>query len=249
MPEGYCTVDDVRRVLQETIADFDSGAWGADNNQVVVDAIVSQTQWLRDATDRHWYEPGGLEEDDQSIIPTEAKTRSAEEQDIPSTPHAGPSQMQVAASRQERYPLRNNDPFTRIRLDKHYAGSLTAIEVKDASGTYTDWVAADGYDEGQDYALYVEPGSTSSPSFVDLRARRLPRLDNYDNAVRVSYEYGAEGLSRTARRATAMKAAAQLLAPDDEASLGIPENANLQTVETKVQALERQAEELLEAFD
>ena len=249
MPTGYCTVADVRRVLQETVADFDSGAWGADNNRAVVDAITSQVQWLRDATGRHWYEPGGLAEDDQGLVPTDPKSRADEEQDIPSTPHAGPSQMQVPASRQARYPLRNNDPYTRIRLDKHYADSLTALKVQDASGSYTDWVASSDYDQGQDYELYVEPGSTSSPSYVDLRARRLPRLDNYDNAVRVSYDYGADGLSRTARRATAMKAAAQLLAPDDEAALGIPENASLQAVETKVQALERQADELLEAFD
>lgn len=248
MPTGYCTVADVRRVLQETVSDFDSGAWGADNNRAVVDAIVSQAQWLRDATSRHWYEPGGLEEDDQGLVPTDAKTRGGEEHDIPSTPHAGPSQMQAPAADQARYPLRNNDPYTRIRLDKHYAQTLTGVKVQNANGSYTDWVASNKYEEGRDYDLYVEPGSTSSPSFVDLRARALPRLNNYDSAVRISYDYGAEGLSRTARRATAMKAAAQLLT-DDEAALAIPENANLVAAETKIQTLERQAEELLEAFD
>ena len=121
--------------------------------------------------------------------------------------------------------------------------------MQDATGTFVDWTGSNDYTQGEDYRLYVEPGSTSSPSYVDLRASVIPRLNNYDNAVRVSYDYGAEGLSRTARRATAMKAAAQLLAPDDEAGLSIPENAQLQAVETKVQALERQAEELLEAFE
>jgi len=246
MPEGYCTVTDVRRVLQQK--DF-SGEFVEDNNQAVVNKITAQSQWLRDRTSRHWYEAGGVSPDAQDLVPTGPKTRADEEHDIPSTPHAGPRQMQVPASRQARYPLRNNDSFVRIRLDKHYAGSLTAVKIQDASGSFTDWVAAPGKTQGEDYRLYVEPGSTSSPSFVDLRARVLPRLRNYDSALQVSYDYGADALSQTAREATAMRAAAQLLAPDDEATLSIPEDANLQTVETKVQALERQAEDLLEAFD
>lgn len=219
-----------------------------DNKQTVVHAITSQGQWLRSQTSRHWYEPTGLDEDEFDIIPTEPKTHNGEEQDIPSTPHAGPSQMQVAAAKQARYPLRNNDPFTRIRLDKHYVGEVTGLEVKEPTGAYTDWVADDSYTEDRDWSLYVEPGTTSSPSFIDLRAGKIPSLSNYDNAVRVSYSYGSEGIPMGVRRATAMKAAAQLLAPDDEASLGIPENANLQAVETKVGALERQAEELLEVY-
>jgi len=245
MPTGYCTVEDVRRVLQET--GF-SGAAAEDDNRAVVDAIASQAEWLRSKTGRHWYEPNGLDEDTQDLVPTAPKTVDGEEQDIPSAPHAGPGQMQVAASKQTRYPLENNAPFTRVRLGKHYADGITALEVQDASGSFTDWVADVSYEEGTDYRLYVEPGSTSSPSYVDLRTRLLPRLNNYDNAVRVSYDYGLEGLSRTVRRATAMKAGAQLLAPDDDSALGIPENANLVAAETKVQALERQANELLEAY-
>jgi hypothetical protein len=156
--------------------------------------------------------------------------------------------MQVAASRQPRYPLQNNSPYTRIRLDKHYGGSLSALEVQDTGGGWTDWVADSNYEAGTDYELYVEAGSTSSPSYVDLRARLLPRLSNYDNAVRVSYDYGRSELPQTVRRAVALKTAAELLAPDDDASLGIPENANLVAVESKVQALERQAEEKLEVY-
>lgn len=76
----------------------------------------------------------------------------------------------------------------------------------------------------------------------------IPRLANYDHAVRVTYDYGRSELPQTVRRAVAMKTAAELLAPDDEAALGIPENANLVAVESKVQALERQAEEKLEAY-
>lgn len=243
---GYCTVPDVRRALQR--AEF-TGILEEADNRAVVDAITSQTAWLRDATSRHWYEPDGISEDTHDLIPAAPKTREREEQDIPSTPHAGPSQMQFAASKQARYPVRNNDPYTRVKLDKHAATSLTALEVKTQTGEYVDWVASNRHDEGADYELYVEPGSTDSPSYIDLRASLVPSLSNYSNAVRASYDYGVEDVPGTVRRAVAMKAAAQLLAPDDEASLGIPENANLQAVETKVQALERQAEQLLEAYD
>ncbi len=243
MPAGYCTVDDVRRALRD--ADLPGDA--VQDRQIVVDAIVGQTDWLTASIDRHFYVADGLDEDSDDIVPTGPKTRQQEEQSVPSTPHAGPRQMQVAASRQARYPLRNNGPFTRVRLDKHYADSLSALEVRDASGSYSDWVADPDKTEGEDYRLYVEPGSTSSPSYVDLRARLLPNLSNYENAVRVSYDYGLGELPSTIRRAVAMKAAAELVTGDD-AALGIPENANLVAPETKVQTLERQAEEKLEVY-
>jgi hypothetical protein len=241
MPTGYCTVPDVRRVLQET--GF-SGAAAEDNNRAVVDAITSQAEWLRSKTDRHWYEPNGLSEDDQDLVPTAAKSRGGEEQDIPSTPH--PQHSTLLQADRGRYPLKMNGPYTRIGLDKHAVSSLTTVKVRDSSGEYTDWVADSSKTEGEDYTLYVEPGSTSSPSYLDLHVGSLPAMNHYDNAVRVSYDYGLDGLSRTVRRATAMKAGAQLLAPDDDSALGIPDNANLVAAETKVQALERQAEELLE---
>lgn len=248
MPTGYCTVTDVRRALQETVAAFDSGDLGESDYAVVVDAIASQTEWVMGATDRHWYVPGGLAADDHNLIPTGVNTHTREEHTIPSTPHAGPAQMQVAAAKQARYPLRNNGVFTRIRLDKHYARSLTELRVRTASGAFTDWLAADSYTEGQDYELYADAGPNAALSYVNLRSRRLPQLADYTNAVRVSYDYGRDELSRTIRRAVAMRAAAQLLAPDDEATLAIPENANLQAVETKVAALERQADELMEVY-
>lgn len=243
MPTGYCTVDDVRRTLQET--GF-SGALGEDSNQAVVNKIASQTQWLRSKTSRHWYEPDGVTGDSQNLVPTAPRTHGPEEGDIPSTPH--PQHSTLFDADRGRYPLRMVGPYTRVRLDKHYVDSLTKLEVRDAGGSYTDWIADNTKEEGEDYRLYVEPGTTSSPSYIDLRVSSLPALRHYDGAVRVTYDYGAEGLSGTIREAVAMKTAAELLAPDDEANLGIPENANLQTIETKVQALERQAEEKLEPY-
>lgn len=240
---GYCTVPDVRRALQET--GF-SGALEADNNQTVVDAIASQSKWLQSTTDCHFYVEGGIGEDDRGLIPTSASQRGPEEGDIPSTPHSQHSTM--FSSGRARYPLKTHGPYCRVPLDKNDATAVTSLEIRDASGAFTDWVADDSKEEGTDYRLYAEPGSAPSPSYVDLHASSLPRLNHYDGAVRVSYEYGYDELPAAIRRATAMKAGAQLLAPDDEANLSIPESANLQSVETKVQALERQAEELLEPY-
>lgn len=243
MPQGYCTVEDVRRTLQEVSFD---GALEQADNQAVVNKIAGQTQWLRSKTSRHWYEPNGIDEDTHNLIPTAPRDHGPEENDIPSTPH--PQHSTLFDADRGRYPHRTHGPYTRIRLDKHYADTITALEVRDASGSYTDWVADNSKEKGDDYRLYVEPGTTSSPSYVDLRVDSLPPLRHYDGAVRVTYDYGAEGLSQTIREVVAMKTAAELLAPDDEANLGIPENANLQSVETKVQALERQAEEKLEVY-
>jgi len=244
MPTAYATVGDVRRALQE--ANF-SGALAEDTNQVVVDAITSQAEWLRAKTDHHWYEPDGISEDSRNLVPVEAKTRQVEEHDIPSTPH--PQHSTLYQADRGRYPRRMNGPYARIRLDKHAATTLTAVEIRGSGGSYEDWTTDPGKTKGEEYALYVEPGSTSSPSHLDLHVGALPRLRRYEGAVRVSYEYGIDELSSTVRRAVGMKAAAQLLAPDDEATLQIPDNANLQTVESKVDALERQAEELLEAYE
>jgi len=243
MPTGYCTVPDVRRALQEVgfTAALEDG-----NNQAVVNKIAAQTEWLRSQTSRHWYEPDGVDEDTHNLIPTSPRDHGPEEADIPSTPHPQHSTMFVEG--RGRYPYRTNGPFTRIRLGKHYVDTITALEVRDSSGSYTDWTADSSKTEGEDWRLYVEPGSTSSPSYLDLRVSSLPPLRYYSSAVRVTYDYGADSVPQTVREAVAMRTAAQLLAPDDEANLGIPENANLQSVETKVQALERQAEELLETY-
>lgn len=75
MPTGYCTVEDVRRVFQDAEL---SGALAEADNQTVVDAIESLRQPVEYATRRHWYEPGGVDDDPHQIIPTEPRTRDDE---------------------------------------------------------------------------------------------------------------------------------------------------------------------------
>ena len=236
---GYCTPDDVRRVMQD--ASF-SGALDEDDNQAVVNAIAAQAEWLQETTNRHWFvaDPG----EDESLLPTDPLTHSHDELDVPSSPHADNAQMQTAAWRQRRYPVRHAGPYTRVKLTRRDIVDVTELLIRDSTGGVTDWVETKTEGRGDDY--YVQSADHSGTSYLYLHTGALPRLRDYDNAVVVTYEYGIEGLTRTVRQAVAMRATAHLLAPDDDAALGIPDNGNLVAQESKVKALERQAEELLE---
>lgn len=248
MATGYCTVPDVRRALQET--EF-SGALAQANNQTVVDAITSQTEWLEKTTKRHWYEPSGIDEDDHNLIPTGVKDRDDEE-DIPT------SAAFIAG--EDPAPKTTQGSYAEIQLDRRDAESISQLLVRTGDGSFEDWVASNDYQGGtwpdalgDDYYLRVNNGGWTS-LYLDTANLLVDGeddeyvLDSFANAVYVTYSYGHEGIPTNVRRAVAMRAAAQLLASDDEANLGIPETANLQTVETKVSALERQAEELLEVY-
>ncbi|WP_435346026.1 hypothetical protein [Haloarchaeobius sp. HRN-SO-5] len=98
MPTGYCTVDDVRRALRQEAVSGDI----AQDRQIVLDAITAQTEWLEKTLHRHWYEPGGIQEDTDDLIPTGANTRD-DEHDIPT--HAG---FVHGASERDHYRYREN---------------------------------------------------------------------------------------------------------------------------------------------
>lgn len=83
MTNGYCTVDDVRRVFQD--ADL-TGALEESDNRTVVDAIESVSRTVEWATLRHWYAPDGVDGDAQGVVAVDAKSRD-DEHDIPT--HGG----------------------------------------------------------------------------------------------------------------------------------------------------------------
>lgn len=249
MVTGYCTVDDVRRALQETLNEFDSGAWAADDQQVVVDAITSQTEWLEKTTKRHWYEPDGIDEDDHDIIPTSTNERDDEE-DIPTSSAFvvdgdGPS------------PKTSQGSYAKVDLARRDAESVSALYVRTEDGTFEDWADSDDYTEGswppsgEDYYLRVNNGGWSrlyldTENLYDEEENEWV-LDSWANAVYLEWSYGHEGIPKNVRKAVALRAAAELLM-DDEAALGIPENASLQSAESKKQAMENRADELLEVY-
>jgi hypothetical protein len=81
MPEGYCTLDDLRRALQESDLPGDV----SQEKRLAVDAITAQTEWLEKTLKRHWYAPTGadiLDEASEIDIPTAPKSRD-DEYDIP----------------------------------------------------------------------------------------------------------------------------------------------------------------------
>lgn len=263
MPTGYCTADDVRRALRKANLPGDA----AQDRDIVIDAIAAQTEWLQEQTNRHWYEPNGIDEDTDGLIPTAPLTHAEDEQDIPtrsflttkedrfdnddnttilsagtvsdgsSTPDYG--EMDGLA------PQQHAGPFTRVVPTRRDVQTLTELLVLTTDG-YEDWVASSSYTEGRTGDYYVQSNDSTGLSRIYLHTDSLdPDLESYATAVVATYDYGVDTLPRTVRRAVAMRAAAELVTADDVA-MGIPEDSALTSPETKVQALERQAEELLE---
>ena len=239
--EGYCTVADVRLALRD--ADLPGDA--AQDRDIAIKAITGLSRWVRETTDSHYFVSGGVSNDSDDLVPTSVRSRSDEEQDIPSTPH--PQHSTLFDADRGRYPHRTHGPFCRVALDKRDVSTLETLKIRDASGDFTDWVAASDKTADEDYELYVDSGTTPSRSYINLRANSLPPIQHFDGAVRAGYTYGVDELPDAVRRATAMKAAAELIV-HDETNLSIPDQGQLQPVESKARALERQAEEKLDEF-
>lgn len=171
MPTGYCTVEDVRRVMQE--AEF-SGALGSENNQIVVDAIASFTTPLEKAAKRHWYAEGPVDGDDHDLIPTGPKTRD-DEHDIPTRGGF----VHGASERRRRRTRKNSDAlleagpnhryrrkhdrrpkreirlafgelhdksapaYTRITFERKDVEAVNELHVVNGDGAFDEWTAGD----------------------------------------------------------------------------------------------------------
>jgi len=175
MVEGYCTVDDVRRVFQDP--NF-SGTLAESNNQLVVDQIAAISSTVEKATKRHWY-GGGIDEDSQNVIPSGTKSRD-DEYGLPRQGGQvhGASERRRLQYRKNSDALLESDPrserrrrdrrklkrdirlafgdlrddtapaYTRITLVRRDVSSLDELLVLNESGAYDDWVASDDYDTG-----------------------------------------------------------------------------------------------------
>lgn len=241
MAIGYCTVEDVRRVLREKDLPGDV----SQDRDIALDAITGRAQWLRTNTKSHFFDGSGTIEDPDGIIPTSPRTRGPEFCDIPSTPHA--QHDRVFSSGRNRYPLRMSGRYTKIKLDRRQADTLTALEVRDAAGGFEDWTTVSDKVEGagEDYELISRGGDSRSDSSVLLDVHALPGLQRYDGAVRVTYEYGLDEIPQDIRRAVANAAASDLA---EEAAIQIPNNAEVYNVESLADELEAKADDLLEAY-
>lgn len=97
---GYCTLEDVRRALRQNELPGDV----SQDEQIAVDAIVSQSRWLERTYKRHWYAPDGIEAAAEIDIPTGPMSRT-DEHDIPS--HG--AQVHGASERDKRHRRQNSD--------------------------------------------------------------------------------------------------------------------------------------------
>lgn len=78
---GYCTVSDVRRVLQDAQL---PGDLASNNARIVQDAITSWSDQLETWTHKHWYDSGGTIDDPEGVLPTSPLTRN-DEHDLPTS--------------------------------------------------------------------------------------------------------------------------------------------------------------------
>jgi len=270
MATGYCTLEDVRRALRA--ADLPGDV--SQDDQIAVDAIVPQTRWLEKHISRFFYAQSTddiVTEATAVSIPQSPATRD-DEYDIPSqggevldasrptgiSPESrtvfstGPGTSDI----KQRIRLSSGTlddetvpTYTRIRLDRKDAETLNTLNVINADGGYDDWVAESGYDggvglpnRGKDYWVRRNNGGVSE---LYLNVHSLDdEITSLSNAVYVDFDYGREGIPRTVRRATAMRAAADLA---EEAVIDIPQGTTLYDIETKADELREQARDLLEA--
>jgi len=248
MATGYCTVEDVRRALQ----DADLPGEIQQDKQLAVDAITAQTEPLEKTFKRHWYAPDGaaiLDEAEEIDIPTSPKTRDDEE-DIPTSSAFvvdgdGPS------------PKTSQGSYAKIELARRDAEAVDALHVRQDDGTYEDWVASSDFTGGSwppssdaDYYLRVNNGGWSR-LYLDTDNLLVEGeddeyvLDSFANAVYLEWSYGHEGIPQNVRRAVALQAASDFV---DEAAIQIPENARVRSVESLADEFERKADELLEVY-
>jgi len=242
MPDvGYCTLEDVREVLQETEMSFGDAEL---SDEFVTAAILGESEWIQEDTNRHWYAPDGVDGDDGDIIATDPLTHDHDALDVPSSPHSDNVQSFRGGNRaQPRYPTRFAGPYTRVTLTRRDVSDITELLIRQQDGSVEDW--AETMDEGRGEDYYVQAAGHSGHTHLFVNTKALPRLSDYGQAVTVSYEYGIPEITKTVRTATACLAGAHLLR-DDESAIGIPDSGQLVSLDTKADKLYDRGMRLLE---
>ncbi|WP_135302645.1 hypothetical protein [Haloarcula amylovorans] len=244
---GYCTLEDLRRALREAELPGDI----SQDQQIAVDAITAQTEWLEKSLKRHWCAPTGasiLDEASTIGIPTGPKSRD-DEHDIPTA-------SAFVVDEDGPAPKTSQGDYAKIELDRRDAKSIEALHVRTADGSYEDWAASDDYTEGswppsgEDYYPRVNNGGWSrlyldTTNFLKEGEDDEYVLDSWANAVYLEWSHGHEGIPRNVRRAVAFRAGSDFV---DEAAVQIPENARVRSIESLADQMERKADELLEVY-
>jgi len=227
---GYCEREDVRRALQDASFTGDIGQ----EPEIVDDAIIGLTQWLRRRTRRHWYDSGG----GTTLVPTGPRSVSGIHLDVPSSPHRQDNQLHHGDNSDWRYPVTQAGPYAKVRLPHADVESLTTLEVRDRDGGVTDWTAAADKTKGrgEDYYLHTE-GDEWRTSYLYVRASSIGGRIDFGDLLTVGYDYGTDQQDRdwaTVRRSVAMLAAADI-ALDEDVQSSVPDNGQLINVQTKAE--------------
>jgi len=266
MTTGYCTIPDIRRALRSRNLPGDV----EQDMDIAIDAIAAQTRTLEKELGRHYYEPGGISEDNEGLIPTAVNSRD-DEHDLPSQGAAvfgatapnrvSPESRTVFSTGpsddiKQRIRLATGDldddttpTYARIRLARRNADAVNTLNVLTDNGGYDDWVASNDFsggvgtsNRGDDYWVRINSGGVSD-LYIDVHSidDDIPTLSN---AIYIDFDHGRDGIPRNVRRAVAFRAAADLA---EEAVIDIPQQATIYSIETKAEEMREQADRLLEA--
>lgn len=238
MPTGYCERDDVRRVLREASFNGDLGQDG----QIVDDAIAGQTEWLRKRTRRHWFDTSG----GTTLVPTSTRSVTNITLDVPSSPHRQDRQL-LRSDQGVRYPVTHAGRYVKVRLPHYDVSSLTTLDVRQTDGDVEDWVAAGDKTQGRGDDYYLLTDGDTGASHLYLNASSIGARIDFGDLLTLDYDYGVDGVPETVRRATALRAAAELVL-DDDAAVGIPDNGQLVAAESKADKFRKQADRLLQPY-
>lgn len=274
MSGGFCTVDDVRRVFQDKNL---TGALSANTNQIVVDAITGQSDWIERASKKFWYDSGGISEDTQGVVASSAETRD-DEHSLPthggyvdgaygghdayttttgtvfdSSPTDAPDPKEQIRAATGDLDDDSTPTYTRIRLERKDVSSVNSLHIANADGGFDDWVASNDYDGGVGFAshagddFYVRENS-GGVSDLYIDIRSLDDdIFTLSNAVLIDIDYGEDGIPQGVRRGVALIAAAELVT-DDEFVAAIPDDGQLTDVETKAERWDSAGREKLSPY-
>ncbi len=232
---GYCTPDEVRKVLQETDLS------GATNEPMVTASITAVSQWLRQRAGVHVYDSTGT----TVAVPETPATARQQRYDIPASPHA--QDRQLFHHDAARYPVTEAGRYSRVWLAHHGVHSITSLGVRQRDGSVRDWVAETEYTEGRGEDWYLMVDSEDGRSQLYLNAASIgPRVD-YTELLTLEYEFGFDIAERDVtaiRRGVAHLAAAEVL-EDDGVIAQIPENARLPSIDSEYDHLVTRARQYL----
>jgi hypothetical protein len=235
---GYCTPEDVREALQEVDLD------GPLSDLFVETAILAESEYVQEMTNRHWYNPDGFDAD---FVATEPRLHEQDEQDIKAGPHSGSSQLFQASDTgraEPKYPVLHGGGYTRVQLFRRDVSDLRELLVRQADGDFIDYVEDSRFTQGRGEDFYVQVNDSTGTAYLYLDVGSLPTLRNYEQAIVTTYEYGVDLIPTTVRQAVASRAGAHLVREDEQAQ-AVPDDGQLVNLDTKADKLEDRAERLL----